>query len=207
MIRTRLLTLGLLSLGLAACGGATRFSSTWVDPAAGPTDWDGQKVAAFVLSARDSIRLGAEESLARELTSLGSQGMAGHTIVPRDVTEDQDRVRELLTSAGVVGAVVMRVVSQTQEISSSPGTVVYTGAYYPSFYGYWGYGWGAMYQPGQIRSDTIVSIETLLYSVVEDKLLWAGLSKTTNPENIPKFINQLVSAVGKEIRKTGLVEK
>ena len=207
MIRTRLLTLGLLSFGLAACGGATRFSSTWVDPAAGPTDWDGQKVVAFVLSARDSIRLGAEESLARELTSRGAQGVAGHTIVPRDVTEDQDRVRELLTSAGVVGAVVMRVVSQTQQSSSSPGTVWYTGSYYPSFYGYWGYGWNAMYQPGQIRSDTIVSIETLLYSVEEDKLLWAGLSKTTNPENIPKFINQLVSAAGKEIKKTGLVEK
>ena len=207
MMRTRLLALGLLSLGLAACGGATRFSSTWVDPAAGPTDWDGQKVVAFVLSARDSIRLGAEETLARELTSRGAQGIAGHTIVPKDVTEDQDRVRELLSSAGVVGAVVMRVVSQTQQISSSPGMVSYTGSYYPSFYGYWGYGWNAMYQPGQIQSDTIVSIETLLYSVVDDKLLWAGLSKTTNPENIPKFINQLVSAVGKEIKKTGLVEK
>ncbi len=207
MIRTRLLALGLLSLGLAACGGATRFSSTWVDPAAGPTDWDGQKVVAFVLSARDSIRLGAEETLARELTSRGAQGIAGHTIVPKDVTEDQDRVRELLSSAGVVGAVVMRVVSQTQQISSSPGMVSYTGSYYPSFYGYWNYGWSAMYQPGQIQSDTIVSIETLLYSVVDDKLLWAGLSKTTNPENIPKFINQLVSAAGKEIKKTGLFEK
>lgn len=133
MIRTRLLALVLLSLGLAACGGATRFSSTWVDPAAGPTDWPGQKVVAFVLSARDSIRLGAEESLARELTSRGALGVAGHTLVPKDVTEDQDKVRELLSSAGVVGAVVMRVVSQTQQISSSPGTVWYTGSYLPVF--------------------------------------------------------------------------
>ena len=206
-MRNRLLALGLLSFGLAACGGATRFASTWVDPAARPTDWDGQKVAAFVLSSRDSIRLGAEETLARELTSRGAQGIAGYTIVPKEVTEDQDKGKELLSSAGVVGAVVMRVVGQKQEISSSPGMISYTGSYYPSFYGYWSYGWTAMYQPGQIRSDTIVSIETLLYSVEEDKLLWAGLSKTTNPENIPKFINELVSAAGKEIRKTGLVER
>lgn len=207
MVRTRLLALGLLSIGLTACGGATRFATTWVDPAARPTDWDGQKVAAFVLSSRDSIRLGAEETLARELTSRGAQGMLGNTIVPKEVTEDQDKVKELLSSAGVVGAVVMRVVGQNQEISSSPGMISYTGSYYPSFYGYWGYGWTAMYQPGQIRSDTIVSIETLLYSVVEDKLLWAGLSKTTNPENIPQFINELVNEAGKEIRKTGLVER
>ncbi len=206
-MRTRLLALGLLVSGLTACGGATRFASTWVDPAARPTNWDGQKVAAFVLSPRESIRLGAEESLARELTSRGAQGIAGHTIVPKEVTEDQDKVKELLSSAGVVGAVVMRVVGQKQEISSSPGMISYTGSYYPSFYGYWGYGWTAMYQPGQIRSDTIVSIETLLYSIQEDKLLWAGLSKTTNPENIPKFINELVNEAGKEIRKTGLVER
>jgi hypothetical protein len=133
--------------------------------------------------------------------------MAGYKLVPKEVTEDQDKVRELLSSEGVVGAVVMRVVSQNQQISASPGTVWYTGSYYPSFYGYWSYGWTAMYQPGQVRSDNIVSIETLLYSVDEDKLLWAGLSKTTNPENIPKFINQLVDAAGKEIRKTGLVER
>ncbi len=207
MMSTRLLALGLLSFGLAACGSTTRFSSTWVDPEARPTDWDGQKVAAFVLSSRDSIRLGAEESLARELTSRGARGLAGYKLVPKEVTEDQDKVRELLSSEGVVGAVVMRVVSQNQQISASPGTVWYTGSYYPSFYGYWSYGWTAMYQPGQVRSDNIVSIETLLYSVDEDKLLWAGLSKTTNPENIPKFINQLVDAAGKEIRKTGLVER
>ena len=88
-MRNRLLALGLLSFGLTACGGATRFASTWVDPAARPTDWDGQKVAAFVLSSRDSIRLGAEETLARELTSRGAQGIAGYTIVPKEVTEDQ----------------------------------------------------------------------------------------------------------------------
>ena len=207
MMRNRLLALGLLSLALTACGGKTRFSSTWVDPAARPTNWDGQKIAAFVLSSRDSIRLGAEETLARELTSRGAQGLAGHTIVPKEVTEDEDKVKELLSSEGVVGAVVMRVVSQNQQISSSPGTVWYTGSYYPSFYGYWSYGWTAMYQPGQVRSDNIVSIETLLYSVTEDKLLWAGLSKTTNPDTIPKFINALVNEAGKEIRKTGLVER
>lgn len=207
MMKNRLLALGLLSVALTACGGSTRYVNTWVDPAARPTDWDGQKIAAFVLSSRDSIRLGAEETLARELTSRGARGIAGHTIVPGEVTEDKDRVKELLSSEGIVGAVVMRVVGQNQQISASPGTVWYTGSYYPSFYGYWSYGWTAMYQPGQMRSDNIVSIETLLYSVTEDKLLWAGLSKTTNPDTIPKFINALVNEAGKEIRKTGLVEK
>ena len=80
MIKNRWFALGLVLFGLAACGGGTRFVSTWTNPAAQPTNWEGQKVAAFVLSSRDSIRLGAEESLARELTSRGVQAMAGHTL-------------------------------------------------------------------------------------------------------------------------------
>ncbi len=74
MVRTRLLALGLLSFGVAACGGATRLVNTWTDPAARPIGWSGQKVAAVVLNSRDSIRLGAEESLERESTSRGAQG-------------------------------------------------------------------------------------------------------------------------------------
>ena len=120
---------------------------------------------------------------------------------------DEEKAKEFLDRAGVVGAVVMRVVGQDQQISSTPGTVWYTGSYYPSFYGYWGYGWSAVYQPGTIRSDTIVSIETLVYSVDQDKLLWAGLSKTTNPKNVPKFIYELVEEAGKQIRKADLVKK
>ena len=35
----------------------------------------------------------------------------------------------------------------------------------------------------------------------------AGLSKTTNPNDVPKFIAELVNKAGKEIRKTGLVAR
>ena len=207
MIGTRILAIGFLSLSLTACGGGTTFVNTWTDPTARPVDWSDQKIAGFVLSSREAMRKGAEESLARELTSRGAKGLAGYTVVPSEVGKDEEKAKEFLDRAGVVGAVVMRVVGQDQQISSTPGTVWYTGSYYPSFYGYWGSGWSAVYQPGTIRSDTIVSIETLVYSVDQDKLLWAGLSKTTNPKNVPKFIYELVEEAGKQIRKAGLVKK
>ena len=206
MIGTRILAIGFLLLGPTACGG-TSFVNTWTDPTARPVDWSDQKIAGFVVSSREAMRKGAEESLARELTSRGAQGIAGYTVVPSEVGKDEEEAREYLEKAGVVGAVVMRVVGQDQQISATPGTVWYTGSYYPSFYGYWGYGWSAVYQPGAIRSDTIVSVETLVYSVDQDKLLWAGRSETTNPKNVPKFINELVEEAGKQIRKAGLVKK
>jgi hypothetical protein len=56
-----------------------------------------------------------------------------------------------------------------------------------------------------MQTDQIVSVESLVYSVSQGKLLWAGQSETTNPEDLESFVNELVSAVGSELRKKGLI--
>jgi hypothetical protein len=48
-------------------------------------------------------------------------------------------------------------------------------------------------------------VETLVYSVARDKLLWAGKSKTTNPSDIQKVIHDLATGAAKEMRKAGFI--
>ena len=62
-----------------------------------------------------------------------------------------------------------------------------------------------MYDPGGTRENTTIVVETLVYSVPLDKLLWAGVSTTTNPKNAPEFIKQLIDAAVKEMRKSRFV--
>jgi len=192
---------------LLGCGGKTKFVSTWKNPEAAPTTWQNEKVAAFAMTFIKASRLGAEDALARELTRRGLQGIAGYTIVPKEVEKDEEKVKELLAQAGIKGAVVMRVVDKSNEIYQSTGSVQYVGGYYPSFWGYWGYGWTGVYQPGHMTTETVVSIETLVYSIEQDQLLWAGVSSTTNPKNVPEFIKELVDVAGREIKKAGLVSR
>ncbi len=208
MIRlTRFLLIFLLLAGVSGCG-PVKFVSTWKNPEAQPQNWEGEKIAAFVITLMKATRLGAETTLARELTQRGAQGIAGHTLVTLEMArKDPDRAREILESEGVTGAVVMRVVGQNYEVSYSPGSAYYVGTYYTGFWGYWNYGVATVYTPGHTTAEEVVSIETRLYSVKDDLLLWAGTSKTTNPENVQKFVYQLVEAVGKEVRKSGLVAR
>ena len=201
-----LCVLVLSSVFLTGCGGKTKFVSTWSNPEAKPVSWEDEKVAAFAMTFIKASRLGAEDALARELTRRGARGVAGYTIVPQD-ERNEEKAKELLAKAGVAGAVVMRVVDQGREIYQSTGSLQYVGSYYPSFWGYWGYGWGAVYQPGHMTTETVISIETLVYSLEQDQLLWAGTSSTTNPKNVPDFIRELVDVAGREIRKAGLVTK
>jgi hypothetical protein len=200
-----LLILCLLT-ALTGCGGKTKFVSIWKNPEAKPVTWKNDKVAAFAMTFIKASRLGAEEALARELTSRGLQGIAGHTLVPKEVEKDEEKAKQLLKEAGVKGAIVMRVVDTGREVYQSTGSLQYVGGYYPSFWGYWGYGWSAVYQPGHITTETVVSIETLVYSVEQDQLLWAGVSSTTNPKNVPEFIRELCDLAGRELKRSGLVD-
>jgi hypothetical protein len=85
---------------------------------------------------------------------------------------------------------------------------VYTGPYYGGFYGgYYTFGWGMTYSAGTLEVDRVVHVETLVYDLSTDRLVWAGMSDTMNPDTAQKVVEDLVKEVGKEMRKQGLVRK
>jgi hypothetical protein len=74
-------------------------------------------------------------------------------------------------------------------------------------WGYYGYGWGAVYIPGSEREDTVVVVETLIYSVPRNELLWAGASETKNPKTLQRFIADLAKETTEQLKKQGLVRQ
>ncbi len=193
-----------LAAMLAAAGCATTtFSSIWKAPDTPQIVLSGQKVAAVVMAPSDGTRRAAEEALAREITKRGAEGVASYTFLSDQDLKDEAAAKAHLQQAGIEGVVVMRVVSQDQSVTYTPNT--WARGYYPSFWGYWGYGWGAVQSPGYIRTDTVVNVETLVYSVAGDKLLWAGVSGTTNPSQVDAFVTEIADEATKEMRKSGLL--
>lgn len=201
------------AVSAAACA-ATTFNSTWKAPDAGPLNMKGKKVVAIVMSAEESVRFGAEDALARELTARGVVGVPSYSLIPKELTKDKEKAKEFLQKANVAGAVAMRVVGKEKELNASaggysPAGIGYWGSpVYTSFYGggFYGYGWGGVYTPGYIQTDTIVSVETLIYNLETDKLVWAGRSETTNPEKVGPFIKELTAKAAAEMKKQGLIQ-
>jgi hypothetical protein len=200
--RLKFASLVLASSSLAACA-TTGFVSTWKSPDAQPLKPEGSKVAAVVMHKNEASRRAAEDALAAELTRRGGQGIPSYTLIPG--TSDEAQAKAAFEKAGVAGVVVMRPVGTTQEISST--TTMYAGPTYRGYWGggYYGYGWGGAYGGTEIRTDTIVSIETLVYSMKQNKLVWAGQSKTTNPSKVDGLVKEIVRAAAEEMRKEGLL--
>lgn len=192
-----------LAILAASCTTTPTYHTTWRAPDAGPIDYAGKTVAAIFISAEESTRRVAEDALARELSAHGTHGVAAYTIVPLADLKDEAGARVKLRAAGCDGAVVMRVTARELEITSYPGA--YSGFRYSTFSSYSCWGWSMAYDPGYVRSDTVLTIETLVYGLEDDKLLWAGTSESIEPSSIERHVIELARAAAEEMKKVGLL--
>ena len=201
---TRLLpaTLAATVVAVAMLSAAPKFTSAWKSPDAGSVSFAGKKVAALVMTPDDSLRVSGEESLVRELTARGLQSVATYRIAPKEELKSAERAKVWFEKANVEGVVAMRPVSKDKRTTYNPGTWV--NPYYSTFWGYYGYGWGSMYIPGSYDQDTIVVVETTIYSIPRDQLVWAAVSETKNPKDLQRFVQDLVKESVKELHKQGL---
>lgn len=180
------------------------FTSTWKWMDASTVSFAGKKVAALVISQDDSLRVAGEEALVRELTARGLQGVATYRIAPKEELQKAERAKVWFEKANVEGVVAVRPVSADKVSTYTPGTWI--NPYYSTFWGYYGYGWGSVYIPGRTDRETVVVVESTIYSVPRNQLVWAGVSETRNPKDLRQFVEELVKEAVSELQKQGLAK-
>jgi hypothetical protein len=192
------------ALCLGACANTT-FVSTWKAPEANRIDPVGKNIAALVIAADPNRRRDGEVYLANDLTTRGVNGIAAFTLIGLDhPTLDYARTR--FKDAGIDGVVVMRLVGHSQTVIVDPGG--FSGSVYGTFGSYYSsYGMAVSYSSGSVQTDTEVTIETLIYSLNKDTLLWAGTSRTSNPEGLQALVHDVADAVANQVVKQGLVAR
>jgi hypothetical protein len=125
--------------------------------------------------------------------------------VPKPELDKAEKAKVWYEQAGVEGVVAVRPISAEKVRTYTPAT--WTDPYYSSFWSYYGYGWGSYYVPGTSREDTVVVVETLVFSVSRNTLLWAAVSETKNPKQLQQYVKDLVTATVKEMQKHGLARQ
>jgi len=203
-------------LALSACASnsppqsGSQFIDSWKDPEAQPLQVHGAKVVAVVMMQDPKARRLAEDALAREITALGAQGVAMYTIAPSDVTpkEGETKTRAAVESIGAKGVVVMRPVDVNHRAvqTNTPSSNDVYGGYWG---GYYGIGWNDPWvdKAPDVRTDVVATVETFVFSLPQNKLVWTGTSETINPTNAEKFIHQLAADATKELQRQGLIAR
>ena len=203
---TLVASLMLVAVSLTVFGGV-KFVKTWKNPEAQPSNWQGKKVAVFARTFLNANREIAEKALVRELAQRGVQGVPGYTLVPPAVEKDTNLVKVILAENGIIGAVVMGVAGYQEDTVVKSAQAYYLGPTYGSFYGYWGYGATYGFMPGTVDQKPTYMVESLVYSIDQNKLMWAGTSKVVNPKEVDELIKNLAGDVASQLKKAGLAQK
>lgn len=199
--KIKTLLIAAIALAVAACA-STPFKSTWRVPEEGPFRIAGQKIAALFVSDVEATRRNAEEAMAGEISTHGGKGIAAYSILNAESGQDRAKAFDLLRQAGIDRALVMRATARERErIRTYP----WVGSRYGSTWGAHGWGWGAFYEPYGYP-ETVVTIETRLYEVAGDRLLWAGVSYSRNPSDWVDLVRSLAGDAFAQMEKEGLIE-
>jgi hypothetical protein len=204
--------LGLAALalaGLASCGPATQLTSSWADPAAANRSY--QKIAIVGATPRAPIRRKYEDAFAKELEARGISSVPSYQFAGEGQL-DKDAAGAKLREAGCDAVIVTRLVDQETVQTYYPptySTMAAPSAYYGGWYGYYSMGYTYMSSPGYVSENQVYKLETNLYDVTNDKLVYSGLTETEmmagdQPET---EIKPLVSILISDMEKKKIVPK
>lgn len=179
-----------------SCGPSTQIEKTWTDPSFTPASAKAfTKILAIGLLNDESTRRIAEDKMVAQMKNVTavqsySYLQAGDTA--RNVVEER------LKKDGFDGVVIMRLANVEKSTSYVPGT---------TYYGWYGYRYGGAYgSPGYYQEDKTYYIETNLYSLESNKLLWSGTTSSLNPSKVDKALDETIVALREQMQKQGLIK-
>jgi len=196
-LRPRIALLGLVLAAALACGGpTTRLTDVWSNPdIKGPLHF--KKVLAVVLVPNPEVRKVAEGQLT--VLMKQTQGVPSWMAVTEETARDREKLKAMLEREGFDGAVVVRLVSASQKVE-------WVSTSMAGFTGFWGYSYAATMTNGYLRTDTSVRVETRVFSLKDDRLVWAGYTKTVDPKSSEQTLIEVAQAVGEDMRSRGLIQ-
>jgi hypothetical protein len=186
-----LLTFSLIGL-MFACGPTTKLEKSWADPSFSlkPSPYKKVLVVAPLKDAA-SQRI-AEDKIVKQIKA-GTGVQSYSYLKPTDT--DEKLLQAQLVKDGFDGIIVMHLTDVEKSVSYNPGT---------SYGGWYGY---RTYTPGYYTEDKTFLVETNMYSVKDDKLMWSGTTSSLNPTSFDKSMDEIIYAIKTELQKKGILEK
>jgi len=186
---------------LLSCGPSTKIVNSWRDPAVTVSTSELHKFVIAALLKNGSVRRSVEDKIVALYPGKGVQSYVVFGLT--ELKEDESFYASRLKNEGYDGVVVMRLVKVDNDTRYVPGT-------YPSYYagwrGYYGYAWGGYYDPGYYTTDKTFYVETNVYSLKSNKLVWTGITSTINPSGGDQLFDGVIRAVNSKMKEEGFLK-
>jgi hypothetical protein len=193
----------LLTLFIMSCGPSHKVTSSWISPEAKTAKKKYSKVFIVVLTQNQAAKNIVESDLEKAAQAKGFQTVKSSDVFAPNFTKDNGadkatilaKVRELGCDAILTSALVKKE-SEQRYVPGSTSYMPYGGYGGYGFGGYYGYMYPTMYStPGYYTTDKTYFIETNLFDVASENMIYSVQSEAYDPSNITSFSRDYTAAI------------
>jgi len=186
---------------LVACGARTTLSGVWQSPERAATPI--RSMLVIGIGTEETSRRQYEDHFSMALEERGTQAVPSYRVLPSEERLSQVDLAAAVARGGHDGVIVTRLLAvDTDERYVPPSSSMSVGVG-RGYYGYYGSSFGVNYSPGYVQRTTIVRLETKLYEVGEDDLVWSAQSETFQPSSTEDIVESVTKAVVKRLAEAG----
>ena len=203
MRKTRIaLFVAVLASLLAACGGSYfQMTQTHMEKAAAGKPI--RDALVIVVVDDQEIKTVFEDYFKKRLTAAGVETIVSKDVLPvhKGSQLEKQAIVDVVDKNGNDSVLITHLVGldESEAFNRDLPRV------YRSYYGFYSYAWGYVEWPTTYKENVKLTIETRLYDVKTESLIWAGESKLSNPKTPGKAIGQVVDAVMQALEKNNLL--
>ena len=199
----KLLCLVAAALMLTACA-TPQTRAVWKDPSyfARP-----QKVMVIAVSREPIYRRIIEDEFVLQFKLRGVEATASYMTLPDKSQEDQVAIEKMVKQSGADSILITRLVSKRSVRVYYPATVSYRPYYYGKWPDYYREGYETISAPGYSTKYEYVLMETNLYDVRMDNLVWAATTETGVNDLSQTLIKPYIGNIINIMAEYGLVRQ
>lgn len=190
---------------LVSCSSSTKLTSVWMD-----TDYRGgylKSVMVLGVSADRETRQLFEDRFVRRLEDNGVMAFSSAAVIPPGEELNSQYIVAEAKKHGANAILVTHLTGiEEKPVYHPPMAYASAHPYYNRFPGYYRGVYGNVHSPGYYTIHTDVKLETNVYDVKTEDLIWSAASKTFNPDSAKELSRSLSKQVLKNMRLHGLVE-
>ena len=183
---------------------STKITNSWREPNKEVVLDKLEKVLVVALFKDETSRHKAEDEM---VSYLAGKGVESYNYLNENFNKkNEEAIRQKIKADGFDGAVTMRLIDEEKEKIYTPGNIALYPTYYRNFSGYFYRNWSYYSEPGYYSTTKIYKVETNVYSIKEDKIIWSALTETTDPGGVKKLTEEITKVVYKAMVKEGFIK-
>jgi hypothetical protein len=183
----------------ASCA-STTITNVWKDEG---YQGKAKKIVVIMVARLPDMRNMFEGRFVAELQARGNQAIQSHSIVTFEELPDRELVKSRIKSTGADTVLIARLVDSKTIDAYMPGHVNAV----PLYYGTWGTYYAIVSVDYGHTGDLQVSyIETNLYDIETEKLIWSAHSKTERAQGEQQLINKFIDIILKKMSSDNIIQ-